>query len=418
MEKKLKLPHIGMRMVKSAIGVALCFVIYFLRGKNGAPFYSAIAVLWCIQNYTRNTISNAIQRSIGTLIGAAYGLIFITLKLHVFDLGDSFANYMLLSVMIIPVIYTAVLFNKKNAAYFSTVVYLSIVVNHLGDVNPYLFVFNRSLDTLIGIALGLAINSFPIHMHKKTDSLFIVNLDGALKAGGSGLSTYSRIMLNQMLDDGMKLTFNTLRTPTTFREELSEVRPTIPIIAMDGAVLYDMSKNRFNRTYVISAKTASKIEQFFEIRDFHVFVTTIIEDMLIIYYGDFRNDAERAIYEKRSTSPYRNYLNQDRPDEHMVVYDMVIDTNERIDEVYEELQESSFADQLKILKHPSDDYPGYSYIRIYNKNAGVQDMIDYLKEETEAEDVVMVGGDLEGGYVEAANSGDLIVKQLMKLFYH
>ena len=79
--EEIHLPHIGMRIIKSALGVLLCFVIYFLRGKQGAPFYSALAVLWCIQNQTRNTLGNALQRTIGTAIGAVYGLIFILAKI-------------------------------------------------------------------------------------------------------------------------------------------------------------------------------------------------------------------------------------------------------------------------------------------------------------------------------------------------
>ncbi len=83
------LPPIGMRIVKSAVGVFLCFVIYFLRGKDGIPFYSALAVLWCIQPYTKNTVLNALQRTIGTGIGAAYGLLFILLELKVFHFDDN-----------------------------------------------------------------------------------------------------------------------------------------------------------------------------------------------------------------------------------------------------------------------------------------------------------------------------------------
>ena len=152
------LPHIGMRIIKSALGVMVCFAIYFLRGKQGTPFYSALAVLWCIQNKTENTLGNAIQRTIGTFIGAVYGLIYILIKLHFFDWGDSFIHYAIISVVLIPIIYTTVVINQKKASYFSCVVFLSIVVNHLMDENPYLFVLNRSLDTLIGIFVGLVLN--------------------------------------------------------------------------------------------------------------------------------------------------------------------------------------------------------------------------------------------------------------------
>lgn len=155
---EFQFPHIGMRIIKSALGALICFAIFFLRGKHGTPFYSVLAVLWCIQNKTENTLGNAIQRTIGTFIGAVYGLIYILIKLHIIDFGDDFIHYICISLVLIPIIYTTVVINQKKASYFSCVVFLSIVVNHLMDENPYLFVLNRSLDTLIGIFVGLVLN--------------------------------------------------------------------------------------------------------------------------------------------------------------------------------------------------------------------------------------------------------------------
>ena len=147
-----------MRIIKSAFGVLICFAIYFIRGKQGTPFYSALAVLWCIQNQTKNTVGNALQRTVGTGIGAAYGLAYILIKQEISILGDSFLHYFIISMMLIPIIYTTVVIKQKKASYFSCVVFLSIVVNHFMDENPYIFVANRTLDTLIGIVLGLALN--------------------------------------------------------------------------------------------------------------------------------------------------------------------------------------------------------------------------------------------------------------------
>ena len=70
-KRKIALPPIGMRIIKSSIGVLLGFIIYFLRGKQGTPFYTALSVLWCMQPYSSNAKANAIQRTIGTFIGAA-----------------------------------------------------------------------------------------------------------------------------------------------------------------------------------------------------------------------------------------------------------------------------------------------------------------------------------------------------------
>ena len=60
---------------------------------------------------------------------------------------------------------------------------------------------------------------------------------------------------------------------------------------------------------------------------------------------------------------------------------MIVDRSERISALYEELVGSEVGSLLKIITYPSQDYPGFSYIKIYNKNAGKQHMTEILCRE-------------------------------------
>ena len=410
-------PHIGMRIIKSALGVLICFAIYFMRGKQGAPFYSALAVLWCIQNQTKNTVQNALQRTVGTGIGAAYGLIYILIKQRVPQLGDSFLHYCIISIALIPIIYTTVVIKQKKASYFSCVVFLSIVVNHLMDENPYIFVANRSLDTLIGIFVGLVLNSVCIHGEYDRDTLFIADVDRAMDGLSAGITPFSQIMIKNMLEKGMLLTFMTLRTPAGFLEGMPDIKPKLPIIAMDGAILYDIKENRYPKVYVISAEHACNIESFIRSRGFNIFTTIILEDVLIIYYDELKNTAEIDIYEKMHKSPYRNYLNKERPKDHLVVYMMCVDETRKIEQLVEDIKRSDIYEELKILSYPSDDYKGYSYIKIYSKNASVQNMTDYLRNMTGAEETLTFGDNDRNKTDYCYTECDQIVRKLHHQFY-
>ena len=410
-------PHIGMRIIKSALGVLICFAIYFMRGKQGAPFYSALAVLWCIQNQTKNTVQNALQRTVGTGIGAAYGLIYILIKQRVPQLGDSFLHYCIISIALIPIIYTTVVIKQKKASYFSCVVFLSIVVNHLMDENPYIFVANRSLDTLIGIFVGLVLNSVCIHGEYDRDTLFIADVDRAMDGLSTGITPFSQIMIKNMLEKGMLLTFMTLRTPAGFLEGMPDIKPKLPIIAMDGAILYDIKENRYPKVYVISAEHACNIESFIRSRGVNIFTTIILEDVLIIYYDELKNTAEIDIYEKMHKSPYRNYLNKERPKDHPVVYMMCVDETRKIEQLVEDIKRSDIYEELKILSYPSDDYKGYSYIKIYSKNASVQNMTDYLRNMTGAEETLTFGDNDRNKTDYCYTECDQIVRKLHHQFY-
>nr|MCR4903702.1 FUSC family protein [Butyrivibrio sp.] len=278
--KKYKLPGIGMRIIKSAFGVLMCFAVYFLRDKQGTPFYSALAVLWCVQNQSKNSLGNALQRTIGTSIGAVYGLVYILFKQSFISFEDSFLHYLIISILIIPILYTTVILKQKKASYFSCVVFLSIVVNHLTDENPYIFVLNRSQDTLIGIFIGLVINSVHIHGKLNKDNLFVVNIDKTLDNNEEKLSAYSNVTIKNMIEDGINLTFCSRFTPATILENMPEIKPSLPVITMDGAVLYDIKENRYPKIYAISAKHSGEVEDFIAGRGFNVFTTVILEDVL------------------------------------------------------------------------------------------------------------------------------------------
>ena len=72
------MPKVGLRILKSALAVFLCFVVYLVR-QDGMPFYSAIAAVLCMQPYVRHSFTAALNRTVGTLIGGAYGLLILLL---------------------------------------------------------------------------------------------------------------------------------------------------------------------------------------------------------------------------------------------------------------------------------------------------------------------------------------------------
>jgi hypothetical protein len=80
-ERHFYLPHIGQRIVKTSIAVFITLLVYYLRGYRGAemPAEAAITAIICMQPYVRDTRDFAVNRFIGTLIGAAWGLAFLLL---------------------------------------------------------------------------------------------------------------------------------------------------------------------------------------------------------------------------------------------------------------------------------------------------------------------------------------------------
>lgn len=418
MNKKIVFPGIGLRIIKSAIAVAICFFINIIRGNKGMVFYSLLAALWCIQMYRSNTLSNAIQRAIGTCVGAIFGLIYLLIYINAIG-GIRHVEWLemfLIAFFIIMVLYSTVLLNKKQAAYFSCVVFLSIVVNHIGDINPYYFVWNRFLDTMIGIAVGIVVNDFRISLHLDKKTLFISGLDDTLLNKNEMLSPFSKVELNRMIESGLKFTVSTKRTPASLLEPMRDVKLKLPVIAMDGAVLFDIKNNAYLKVYVISQETSQKIMDIIKLSKICWYANVIVDDTLLIYYENTDDKVNKSMVEKLKVSPLRNYIKRPLPDNEEVVYFMLLDKTEVITEFYDMLLENKINEDLKIITYLSDDYPGYSYIKIYNRNATKENMIKYLKQQTEMENVVTFGT-IPGHYdVLIKDDANEVVKTVRKMY--
>ena len=402
-----KLPRIGMRIIKSAIGVLLCYCVNLLR-PNGIVFYSQLAVLWCMQDYVSETKAKAKQRTIGTFIGAFWGLIVILIYIYLcnsYKRPSDFCYGMIVSVAIVIVLYTTVVMKKKQASYFSCVVFLSIVVNHITDNNPYIFVVNRVLDTMIGIAIGVFVNCFELPRQKNKDILFLSGLDDTLLAPNGEMSDYSRVELNRLIEDGANVSISTIRTPASLMEPLKGVKLKLPVVVMDGAALFNIAEKKYEYSYVISPQNSIVIKEYLTQNEIPYFANVIIDDLLVIYYQRTNHTGYNELIRRLRSSPYRNYIHRKVPDDESIVYFMVIDKNEKIQELYERLMHEECMKQFKIVVHPSTELIGYSLLKIYNHNAKKENMIDYLCNKTKISKTVTFGT-IEGKYDYCIESGD------------
>lgn len=412
------LPVPGQRIVRSVIAVALCFVVYELRGRREIPFYSALAVLQCMQPYKDSTLQMAKKRTTGTFVGAFWGLVLIVIEVYVTKgrITDTFFSYLLIALFTGVVLYSTVVMKISHTAYFSCVVFLSITVMHITDESPLLFVLNRVFDTLLGVALGFVVNSFHLPRKKNRDVLYVSGLDDTLLGSGQKLSSYSKVELNRVIDEGAQFTVATLRTPASIRESLEGVHLKLPVVAMDGAVLYDMKENSFLMSYQMSYRQAKKMIGLLDQRNCSYFTNVVIEDMLVIYYGELQNDAQKGIYEQMRRSPYRNYVKRPLPEGEEVVYFMLIEKEEVAQKLYEGLKEEAGED-YRMICYPAAEYPGYNYIKIYHKDASREHMLQNLQALLDMDKKVTFGS-IKGKYDVYIENSDrnVMVKELKKQF--
>lgn len=412
------MPKIGMRMLKTAIAVFSCFVIYIIRGKTGLPFYSAIAAVLCMQPYVENSIKVAKNRTVGTFIGAFFGMIVLIFQSKCVPLEDVLMQYFLASIFIIPVIYTTILLKKPTASYIACVVFLSITIAHGADVNPFKFVMYRVTDTLIGIFVSLFINRLHLPKRRNHSYLFVVGADGTIFNEEGQMSPYTKVELNRLISEGANIALATEKTVASFLSCLNGIDLKLPIIAMDGAVLYDRKEKRYLCCNGISWSDVEKMKAVFDQMKLHCFINVLLEDALLIFYSDFNNLEQEKLYQSKRSSPYRNYIYGKPPKKGQVLYFLAVEKKEVIDLLEENIRKLSCSDHFIFFREKSANEE-YVHLKIYHKNATKQYMARYLQASLKGTYIVAFGSRysdislFEGGDLSfATDSAEEAVKQV------
>ncbi len=417
-EEPHHLPKIGMRILKTMVAVFICLGISTFRGSHAIPFYSAIATILCMQPYVGNSLQVAFNRVVGTIIGAAYGCLVLLVEIHLIPHNTAMVHYFLVSVAVVPVIYTTLLFHKKTASYIACVAFLSVTVSaaSAGEMSPYLFAFERVIDTILGILVALVVNAVHLPRHKNRDILFISALDETLVTSKNTLTDYSKVLLNQMIQDGMKFTVSTARTPASLMEPMASVDLNLPVIAANGALLFDLKAKRYVKKGEMPYETVADVANFLSTKGLNAFVTSVVDDVLLIYYERFNNIAERKLYEEMRSSPYRNYVNVKLPQGRSAVYMMILLPEDEVKSLSREMESEPFAQKIYICQQPSE-YEGYFYLKIYDKDVSRRKMMEYLQETMGLKKIVTFGS-IEGMYdiVVHDNDTNTVVKTLKQLY--
>ena len=435
----------GQRILRSVISVWLCMVVYFLRGMTGDPFYSIIAALQCVQPYSSNMLQEGRDRIIGTMIGAFWGAAILFLNL--LPEGTGFKStaifFILLGVFSGLVIYSTVLFNIQQYALFAAVVFLGIAMYHIGDVNPYIHIFYRTFETIIGVGIAIVVNSFHLPRVPDRKTLFVSGIDHVLFREDRELSRYTKVEMNRFLNEGMRFSVSTMQTPATVREILSGINLKLPIIAMDGAVLYDLHTMKYVRTEKIAPDLVTLISDFLHSEGIPFFVNTIQDNLLVIYFKDYKDllleevmdvhhgsdpGPEEAIvksayismarlYHKKRVSPYRNYVRTNEPVTQNVIYILIIDNEQNIDRLHEKLTAQPWADRCRVNYDTFDCEPGEKIMRIYTAGSSRKEMLRHLQRYIGAPEVFTFGTIRDECDACIDDAGrDQLVKALKKRF--
>jgi hydroxymethylpyrimidine pyrophosphatase-like HAD family hydrolase len=285
------------------------------------------------------------------------------------------------------------------------------------DGDPFFYVLDRVLDTIIGIVVALAVNTFSLPRRRRKELLFVSAFDDTLMTENNRLSAYSTVELNRMIADGANFTVSTEQTPASLMEFFAGLQFNLPVIAMNGAVLYDISRNKYLHKIPIGRDIIAEIQTILAKEDAGCFYNTLIQDTLLIYFEDFKNMAMQEMFRDLRKSPYRNYVCGHLPDNIKILYLYIIDDSAKIARLVEAIHQSPVDARVRLVTGREKKYSGQSYLKIYDREATRQNMIAYLQKILDARAAITFGNE-EGKYDFVIDDGneDRVVR-IMKTLY-
>lgn len=280
-------------MVKTAFAVVLSLLISGLR-EGAMPTFSAIAAIICMQPSDASAIKTGVDRIIGTLAGAMFGLPALLLTGRVPLLASDVGRALLAGVVLLPVMYTTVVLRRTSSTAITSITFLSVLYS-TGIQPPLMYASNRTLDTLLGIVVAFVVNGAWLRSRRQSGTLFVTSYDGVLAGPDGRPSPATRVGLARLLERGAAITISTHRTPATLLPRVEGISFELPFIIMSGAAVYHPGKNSFPHYVPMPRELAMDMAKAAASAEIQCYIYTIEHDELHVYGSSPCNSYEERL---------------------------------------------------------------------------------------------------------------------------
>ena len=165
--KQRNIPHIGMRIIKTAVAVMLAYGIFLpfglmydtetyhgVLGQMG-PLYACIACIVCMQSTLGQTVQSGVSSLIGVAIGGVLGVATLLL-------GDRLDNGLLvlpiLGVLCVAGMWISLLIQRPAACVMACIVPCVILITGVTGTDRYYYAAARIIETVIGVCVAMLVN--------------------------------------------------------------------------------------------------------------------------------------------------------------------------------------------------------------------------------------------------------------------
>lgn len=224
-------------------------------------------------------------------------------------------------------------------------------------------------------------------------TLYLTDLDGTLLNSQAELSKRSSDILNFLIKNGMLFTVATARTSATVLDMFSDVALNIPLVLMNGVLLYDIKTDRNLICHSIKKDEADEIIEIFKKHGKSPMLYFQRDGYLEIMYKDLTNEHQLSYVNNRKNLikkrfVYSRELKIEKDDK--LVYIVTLDRPEEISDIYNEI----IARDKITCAFYTDNYTECNFLECMSKKASKATAAMELKKILGVDRIVAFGDNL------------------------
>lgn len=222
-------------------------------------------------------------------------------------------------------------------------------------------------------------------------TLYITDLDGTLLNSEAELTERSAEIINNLIDNGVLFSLSTARTHATVSEMFGNVRLNVPLVMMNGVVVYDPLEKRVLSASTIAKSDAERVLEIYRKHNKAPMLYYVDNTNINIFYSDLFNVNQQKYINSRNDLGIKRFfyspsleINDD------LIYIVTLDPYEELKEIYDEL---CTIEGINCMFY-SDNYTGCYFLEILSSDVNKGISADFVKKYVGADRMIAFGDNL------------------------
>ena len=225
-------------------------------------------------------------------------------------------------------------------------------------------------------------------------TLCISDLDGTLLSSSAELSEYTKSALNTLLSGGLDFSVATARTLASTVKILDGLNLQLPIVLMNGVLVYDMGRQEYVQINRLSPETVAAVIKTLRRFSLTGFMYELKNCELTTYHESLEQKPLRDFVEERISRYYKTFRHTEGFSEispENIIYFTLLSTHKQLSPVYEALKTLPGLALTFYRDTYSDDL---WYLELFSTTASKKNAVDFMRRKLGYKRIVCFGDNL------------------------